>query len=205
MLARLRIRMTILYGSSLDKKKHPKEKNTRARSQTERAMHPNLPDYRCVRVDSGLPWSLEFFPIETEVGQPTMSQSGLIARPLAVVMNRRLRSIDAGMTLADAAVVMREEKTGALLVTEQGRYVGIVSETDLVRRGIAARVDLSVEVVRRVMSSPIISIEIDRTAHEASDLMAECNIRHLPVTEEERIVGIVSVRDLLRYFKNWGS
>ena len=40
-----------------------------------------------------------------------MSQSGLIARPLAVVMNRRLRSVDAGMTLADAAVVMREEKT----------------------------------------------------------------------------------------------
>jgi CBS domain-containing protein len=134
-----------------------------------------------------------------------MSQSDLIARPLAVVMNRRLRSVDAGMTLADAAVVMREEKTGALLVTEQGRYVGIVSETDLVRRGIAARLDLSVESVRRVMSSPIISIEIDRTAHEASDLMAECNIRHLPVTEEERIVGIVSVRDLLRYFKNWGS
>lgn len=134
-----------------------------------------------------------------------MSQSGLIARPLAVAMNRRMRSVDAGMTLADAAVVMREEKTGVLFVTEQGRYVGIVSETDLVRRGIAARLDLSVESVRRVMSSPIISIEIDRTAHEASDLMAERNIRHLAITEEERIVGIVSVRDLLRYFKNWGS
>ncbi len=137
--------------------------------------------------------------------RPTMSQSGLIARPLAVAMNRRMRSVDAGMTLADAAVVMREEKTGVLFVTEQGRYVGIVSETDLVRRGIAARLDLSVESVRRVMSSPIISIEIDRTAHEASDLMAERNIRHLAITEEERIVGIVSVRDLLRYFKNWGS
>lgn len=140
-----------------------------------------------------------------QIVRPTMSQSGLIARPLAVAMNRRMRSVDAGMTLADAAVVMREEKTGVLFVTEQGRYVGIVSETDLVRRGIAARLDLSVESVRRVMSSPIISIEIDRTAHEASDLMAERNIRHLAITEEERIVGIVSVRDLLRYFKNWGS
>ena len=64
--------------------------------------------------------------------------------------------------------------------------------------------DLRAETASSILET-IISIEIDRTAHEASDLMAECNIRHLPVTEEERIVGIVSVRDLLRYFKNWGS
>ncbi len=102
-------------------------------------------------------------------------------------------------------MLMREERTGALLVTEQDRYVGIVSETDLVRKGLADHLDPAMEPVRRIMSRPIISIEIDRTAHEASDLMAEKGIRHLAVTEDDRIVGMLSVRDLLRYFKNWGA
>ena len=55
------------------------------------------------------------------------------------------------------------------------------------------------------MTAPIITIEIDRSAHEANNLMAERHIRHLAVTEDGRIVGILSVRDLLRYFKNWGT
>ena len=60
-------------------------------------------------------------------------------------------------------------------------------------------------LVRSVMSAPVVTIEISRSAHEASDLMAEHGIRHLAVSEEGVIVGMVSVRDLLRYFKNWGT
>lgn len=133
------------------------------------------------------------------------THSGLIARPIAVIMNRRVRMIEADTSLIRAAEVMRDEKTGALLVTEQGKPVGVVTETDLVRKGLAEQLDAGRESVRRVMSRPIITIEIDRTAHEASDLMAEKGIRHLAVTEEDRIVGLLSVRDLLRYFKNWGG
>ncbi len=133
------------------------------------------------------------------------THSGLIARPIAVIMNRRVRTVEADTSLIRAAEVMRDEKTGALLVTEQGKPVGVVTETDLVRKGMAEQVEAATESVRRVMSRPIISIEIDRTAHEASDLMAEKGIRHLAVTEDDRIVGLLSVRDLLRYFKNWGG
>lgn len=133
------------------------------------------------------------------------SQPGLIARPLAVIMNRRMRTVPADASLSQAAILMRDERTGALLVTEGGRHVGIVSETDLVRRGLAEHLDANVEPVRRIMSQPIISIEIDRTAHEASDVMAERGIRHLAVTEDHEIVGLLSVRDLLRYFKNWDA
>ena len=133
------------------------------------------------------------------------SPGGLIARPLAVMMNRRLRTLPVAATLAQAAQLMRDERTGAVLVEDQGRYVGIVSESDLVRKGMAEHLEAGAESVRRIMSRPIITIEIDRTAHEASDLMAERGIRHLAVTEEDRIVGLLSVRDLLRYFKNWGA
>jgi CBS domain-containing protein len=65
--------------------------------------------------------------------------------------------------------------------------------------------DLHSEKVRSVMSSPIIAVEIDRTASTASDLMAEKGVRHLAVTDGGKIVGVLSVRDLLRYYKNWGA
>lgn len=49
------------------------------------------------------------------------------------------------------------------------------------------------------------TIDIAQSAHEASDVMAERGIRHLVITDEGRVVGMISVRDLLRYFKNWGT
>ena len=125
-------------------------------------------------------------------------------RPLAVMMKRNPRSISPEATLAEAAAMMRDTRVGAILVAEQGTFIGIVSETDLVRKAMAGQLNAAQAKVRAVMSSPVITIEQDRSAHDASDLMAEKGIRHLAVTEDGRIVGIVTVRDLLRYFKNWG-
>ncbi|HEY4484978.1 MAG TPA: CBS domain-containing protein [Nitrospiria bacterium] len=126
-------------------------------------------------------------------------------RPLAVMMNRTIRTIPPETTLNDTAKTMREVRVGALLIEERGRYIGIISETDLVRRGMAEGRDLGLTTARDIMSSPVISIEIDRTAGEASDLMSAKGLRHLAVTDGGRIIGVVSVRDLLRYYKNWGS
>jgi CBS domain-containing protein len=126
-------------------------------------------------------------------------------RPLAVMMSRDIRTISPDATLAEAASLMRDIRIGALLVGTQGAYVGVVSETDLVRKAMAGGLDPGKERVRTIMSSPIITIEIDRSAHEASDLMADKAIRHLAISQDGQIVGIISVRDLLRYFKNWGT
>ena len=132
-------------------------------------------------------------------------QSGAILRPLAVMMNRDIRTIGPEATLAEAAGLMRDARVGALLVSGQGAYLGVVTETDLVRKAMAGGLDLTHERVQKVMSSPLITIEIDRSAHEASDLRAEKGIRHLAITQDGQVVGIISVRDLLRYFKNWGA
>ncbi len=132
-------------------------------------------------------------------------QTGAILRPLAVMMSRALKTVSPDATLLEAARQMRDAKVGALLVSEGSVYLGVVSESDLVRKAMAEGVDVRQTRVRSVMSSPLITIEIDRSAHDASDLMAEKGIRHLVVTEEGQIVGILSVRDLLRYFKNWGT
>jgi len=136
-----------------------------------------------------------------------MSTGGsTIQRPLAVMMSRRVLSVDVSAPVVEAARMLRDCKIGCLLVSgEDGDYVGIVSETDLVRKVVATERDPSRVRVSEVMTAPIITIEIDRSAHDASDLMAERGIRHLAITEDGRIRGMLSVRDLLRYFKNWGA
>ncbi len=131
--------------------------------------------------------------------------SGTIQRPLAVLMQRVLQTISPDATLLEAAQLMREAKVGALLVQDHGDYRGIVSESDLVRRCMAESRLAHETLVQAVMSRPLISIDIACSAHDASDLMAEHGIRHLAITEDGQVIGILSVRDLLRYFKNWGS
>jgi CBS domain-containing protein len=131
--------------------------------------------------------------------------TGVMLRPLAVMMRREIQAIGPDATLEETARRMQGARVGALWVTERDAFIGVITEADLVRKAMAEGLNPAQEKVRRVMSSPVITIEIDRSAHDASDLMAEKGVRHLAVTHENRIVGTISVRDLLRYFKNWGS
>lgn len=130
---------------------------------------------------------------------------GPIQRPLAMMMRPITRTVHPDDSLLAVARQLRDARVGALLVIEQGDYVGIVSEADLVRKAMASGAVAEQVTARTVMSAPVMTIDIAQSAHEASDVMAERGIRHLVVTEEGRIVGMISVRDLLRYFKNWGT
>jgi signal-transduction protein with cAMP-binding, CBS, and nucleotidyltransferase domain len=122
--------------------------------------------------------------------------------PLAILMTRDIKAIDRDASVRDAARLMREKGVGSLLVESHGEYIGIVSETDVVRRGVAEGLDVDHVPVHRVMSSPIITLDIKKGAVEANALMSERAIRHLVITEEGKMVGVLSVRDLLVYFKN---
>jgi signal-transduction protein with cAMP-binding, CBS, and nucleotidyltransferase domain len=122
--------------------------------------------------------------------------------PLAVLMTRDIKAVDRDASVRDAARLMRDKSVGSLLVESRGQYIGIISETDVVRRGVAEGLDIDHEPVHRVMSSPIITLDIKKSAVEANALMSERSIRHLVITEEGKMVGVLSVRDLLVYFKN---
>jgi len=125
--------------------------------------------------------------------------------PLALLMHREIEQVPQAATLLDVARRMRDRKVGALLVNDGERPIGIVSESDLVRKAMADRRDLVTTPVEAIMSHPLISIDIDRTAWEASDLMAARGVRHLVVTDGDdgrNVVGILSVRDLVICFKN---
>jgi len=134
-----------------------------------------------------------------------VTRSSGIQRPLAVIMQPVIQMIRPDASVVEAAKQMRNGKVGALLVRDHGHDLGIVSETDLARKVLAESLDPAVTLVHSVMSAPLVTIDIAASPHDASELMAEAGIRHLAVVEGGEVVGMLSVRDLLRYFKNWGS
>ena len=116
-------------------------------------------------------------------------------------MTRNLKTIRHDATIQETARRMKEDKVGSLLVERGGQTVAIVTETDIVRKAVARGADLGKEKVEAIMSAPIASIEIQRTPQDAHDMMADLGVRHLAVTDKGKIVGLLSVRDLLVYFK----
>jgi len=120
---------------------------------------------------------------------------------LAQVMRRELKKITHDKSVREAAKRMRDEKVSSLFVEKGGQLVGIVTDTDVVRRAVAEGKDLSEVTVGSIMTSPIASIEAMRTVQDAHDMMGDLGVRHLGVTEQGKLVGLVSVRDLLVYFK----
>ena len=121
-----------------------------------------------------------------------------VYRPLSVLMRTTMETIASERTVQEAAQTMEEKRIGSLLVLEAGEMVGIVTETDLVRKVIAARLPASSTRVGAVMNYPLIQIDINHTVRDASRLMAEKRMRHLAVTEENKVVGLLSVRDLVK-------
>lgn len=101
-------------------------------------------------------------------------------------------------TVLDAISRMAEYGVGALLVIDDGQLVGFFSERDYTRKvileGLASR-DTPVE---KVMSTPVISISPDATVQQGLSMMTEKHIRHLPVTDGSGVIGVVSIRDLVK-------
>jgi CBS domain-containing protein len=124
-----------------------------------------------------------------------------VFRPLSVLrvlMQTTMETIASERTVLEATQIMAEKRIGSLLVLEAGDMVGIVTEPDVVRKVIAAGLPASSTNVGAVMNAPLIQIDIDDSARDASRLMAEKRIRHIAVTEDHKVVGLLSVRDLVR-------
>lgn len=122
---------------------------------------------------------------------------------LSQIMRKTLKSIPAGTSIVDAAFKMREEKIGALLVEQKGTFIGLLTDTDIVRRGVGAKKNLDQTTVEQLMSTNLPSIQISRTSHEAYDKMGDLGVRHLVICENDKIVGLVSMRDLLAHFRSY--
>ena len=117
------------------------------------------------------------------------------------LMTRDLNFIHEQASIQEAAQAMYSKRTGSLLVKNNDDFTGIVTETDVVRAVAEQSAEVGQLTVNALMSRPIITVDRKMSPHYARDLMADRKIRHLGVTEEGEIVGVISVRDLLAYFK----
>ena len=109
-------------------------------------------------------------------------------------------SIDVESSVQEAAQYMVSQSIGSVLVKEFDEYVGIVTETDLTRKVLGKGLNPETTWVSEIMTSPILSMDCYLPVEEANRFMHKNKIRHLVVTEEEKIVGILSVKDLVAYF-----
>jgi CBS domain-containing protein len=106
--------------------------------------------------------------------------------------------IDADASVLDAVRMMVEMNVGSLLVTEAGEITGIVTERDYLRR-VTLEGRTEDEPVREIMSTPIVVATGDTTVDECMALMTDRRIRHVPIVEDERVVGLVSIGDLVKF------
>ena len=110
------------------------------------------------------------------------------------------RSIDMESTVQEAAQFMLAHNIGSVLIKEFEKYVGIVTETDLTRKVLGKGLNAESTGISEIMTSPILSLDCYLPVEEANRFMHKNKIRHLAVTEEDKIIGILSVKDLVAYF-----
>ncbi|MGH9350060.1 MAG: CBS domain-containing protein [Vicinamibacterales bacterium] len=110
------------------------------------------------------------------------------------VMTSNPRTVSPADTIQNAARIMRDEDTGAVPVVDNGRPVGVVTDRDIVVRAVAEG-ELN-RPIGDIVSSAVVTARPDMSTREAAQLMSEHQVRRLPVVENDRLVGIVSLGDL---------
>lgn len=105
--------------------------------------------------------------------------------------------VDCETSARRAAELMRDRRIGSVFVARDREVIGILTETDFVRRLVAVGLDWNQTPVEHIMSAPILAIDENKGLLDASELMAQKRIRHLGVSRDGELVGIISVRDLV--------
>ncbi|MSQ77389.1 MAG: CBS domain-containing protein [Nitrospiraceae bacterium] len=115
-------------------------------------------------------------------------------------MSHDVRSVHKDVPIKEAGRLLQKWKVGSLLVDDGSRYLGIITDTDLSRKAVAKGMDPNTTAVKSCMSKPVISIEDDEPLATAIALMKKKVIRHIAVTEDGTIIGVLSVSDILRAY-----
>jgi CBS domain-containing protein len=102
------------------------------------------------------------------------------------------------VTVFDALKLMAEKEIGALLVVETGKVVGIFSERDYARKVILKGRSSKDTPVRKIMTERVITVDPNTTVEVCMGLMTDRHIRHLPVIEDDRLIGVISIGDVVK-------
>ena len=112
------------------------------------------------------------------------------------VMTKSVISVDASMTVNEAAKMMEDAKVGAVIVMENNTPVGIVTDRDFAVKIVAHAYQITTPV-KQIMSTPLFSVNSDESVRAAADLMHDRGIRKLPVINDDKIVGMITASDIV--------
>ena len=134
--------------------------------------------------------------------QPKKAKIGrtLIGPQIAEHMSSEVRSVSQDDNLRKAGQLMQQWKLGSLLVTDSQSYVGVITDSALAREVAAKGLDPNTTVVKNCMRTPVVAIEGDRPIIDAVRMMKDQATRHLAVTQDGQIIGVISVSNILRYY-----
>jgi len=123
----------------------------------------------------------------------------LDARGITVkdIMTKSVISVDATLSVGEAAKMMEDAKVGAVIVMENNTPVGIVTDRDFAVKIVAHAYQITTPV-KQIMSSPLIATSPDETVLMVADLMYTRNIRKLPVIDNDQVVGMITATDLVK-------
>lgn len=118
----------------------------------------------------------------------------------SILRNRRtdIWSVPSSATVYDAVALMAEKEIGALLVVDEGRLVGVISERDYARKVILQGKHSKETPVHEIMTTHLVTVSRQHSVDDCMRLMSDHRIRHLPVMEGDRLVGVVSIGDLVK-------
>ncbi|MFQ5693328.1 MAG: cyclic nucleotide-binding/CBS domain-containing protein [Nitrospinota bacterium] len=120
------------------------------------------------------------------------------------VLTRKVVTATLDTPVREISEVMKEKRIGSVFITDAaGKMVGIVTESDVVRKVVASDRIPYVTKASEVMSSPLITIGIEESVYRAQELMDEKRVLHLAVLEKDEIVGMVSIRDLIHPYEHF--
>lgn len=112
-------------------------------------------------------------------------------------MSKNLMKVEGTLTIRKAVDIMLEKNIGSLIVCNDGDIIGILEERDIIKKVLGRDLNIYVTRVSEVMSVPLL-IDSEETDDDASEMMNQNKVRHLAVSEDSRIIGIISVADIAR-------
>jgi CBS domain-containing protein len=121
-----------------------------------------------------------------------------IASQLLKHKGRLIHSVPPEAPVLEAIRLMAEHGVGALLVMQGEQLVGVVSERDYARKVILKGRSSNETEVRQIMSAPVLTVRAEQSVHDCMRIMSEHRIRHLPVVDDNGVIGVLSIGDLVR-------